>query len=676
MKIKIISPTNDESCFEYEVIVDDISLSGFLTYEFFPQKSTYRNLLILSESNVLISNEIKHNYGFFKETLKSNINRGKFIGIKSVVNQIVDGSLCIDDVKIAIHKFGPVPVYILPGIHSLTFKGKEVNVFLGVYPCLPNRNTNKNNRKLYATPTFINSKQEYLECLDLGLGFLFKRYFEDIAEDMVDIENHLSNTKVFERAKAIEMTLAGSIKQKIDTVMPSLAEWEKYINKDYFYCSQIKECEIFEKTADWLYLASYSRIFSLYFINELYKHIGLSSQSNKYLDRFKSMEDVFKKLLGEENLHLVKQNLNQYNDLSKALHFYINKQYIDLQNLKNNTKTWTDQIIDFAKFVSLLNEYNIFNSRGRIFISYHHNVFKTKIVKNQIENYIKEIFDDNIEILYCNSRKTRRDFIKEIKGKIWLADIVEGIFPADTTEISHLQQEKDYIWIAMEAEHGLLLDKDLIYILEEGTDVKKVINDIKSDRMGFLSPNARQNPEERINNLISSITNYNFTEFTVNDLDESSNFLDPRVKDLIKEEVKTSISVRIEKMVIGLIHQLPIEICETLCDIYKIAKYDSLERHPKTWYIKKLRETNPSRYYSDQKAEKLFDNCWELLKNRTIIVKGKDIRLIEIFSRRYYSPMIDVILRDFLPVNMNKIDILEWTKRIINNVENDLMSSY
>jgi len=141
------------------------------------------------------------------------------------------------------------------------------------------------------------------------------------------------------------------------------------------------------------------------------------------------------------------------------------------------------RFVQFARFVATLKREGLTPTAGRIFISSHHDAPVTEVLGAQISHYIKSRYADRVEVLSVRERDAGVRFRNALTASIWLSDTVSEIVPRNG-EFIRGEADKVYLWIAREAEYGILLGKRVIYLVEKGGNEERVrANFMRGTRM-------------------------------------------------------------------------------------------------------------------------------------------------------------------------------------------------
>ena len=653
----IIPPTKEQDRYRYRIRVAGMDYNANLTYEL-PRKSEDRTILLVNVSRTFpfITSEDEAEYNRLIDRIRET--SGRFAGVKNIVNRLAENEFAnLPNVRIAVHKFGPVPVYLLPQKYTISYLGDHIEAQIGVYPDLKaQKSRDKGGRSVNLLLPFLASKTEFVRSLSVGLGLMFQRYLEDIGEGMYDIKHHLDLAGVFNRAKEIETILAESIKSKLDVAIPSVQVF-KYPNSTHE--EWVKE--LFEREGDWIFTARYARQYALYFLNELYEIIGIEPRSDYYLKGFKQIQQQFDALLGPGYMRRAIGQLPQVARLSSAIRAYKDNDYDTLRDVNvHGEPLWIRRFVQFARFIAALNQERLKPITGRIFISYHHDVPVTEILRKQINDYISSQFPNRVEVLSVRETGAGVKFKSPIRARIWLSDTVSGIVPKNTAVISG-DKDKDYLWVAREAEYGLLLGKRVIYLVENGVDENRVQDDLKKKNRDGLIPSTARVPDWLEKKLIESFTEYTRAVFSVRTTGANPQLLDPNVREIINQEAYKALERRHQDIILGFYNQFPESTRLTLKHIQQVVPYPL--NAIKANLVDKLRELYPHIYPTEQKATKAITNTWELAKERALLINDQPMRLMRLIKHRRYTGNLREILKRLRP-DLSQEEIQAWEQKI------------
>jgi hypothetical protein len=420
---------------------------------------------------------------------------------------------------------------------------------------------------------------------------------------------------------------------------------------------------LFEKEYNWIFIARYARQFALYFLNELYRIIGVESRSDSYLGGFTLIRDEFDALLGKDYVRNSLKELPLVALLSRALRAYRDGDSDTLREINVDGETlWVRRFVQFARFVANINREQLPPTTGRIFISYQHDVPVTEVLLGQINDYIRRNFPNRVEILSVRETATGVKFKSPIRARIWLSDTVSEIVPKSTVNISG-DQVKNYNWIAHEAEYGLLLGKRIIYLVEKGADEAQIRAELMNrSRDDGLIPSSARVPDWLQERLLQSFTEYTRAIFAVDTTQTSEQDLDPSVIKAIHGEAEKAIERRHRDILLGFHRQFPEWARRTLKHVQETVPY------PKAAKKKALSSQFAIKYkssYRDEKAaEKAITNTWNLARHRALLIGEKSMPLMRLLDGRKYSGSLRQIMKELRP-DLSKTKIDEWERTIL-----------
>lgn len=594
--IQIKNPSDEQFGYEYEFKLNGINGKGFLTYDLInePEK---RTLLLTTKQNIIPENINKDFEALKSQILLYSKNKGSIGIAKTIVNSIYNNDIKIENVKIAVHKFGPVPVLILPETFDLTFNGINRKCNIAVYPVIAGIKASQ------TKPLGVNSDLEFLSSLQVRLDVMFKRYLEDVAEYFFDIENHSGLIETFKNAKDAENVLGASILTKLEKIISPTK------GKNFVLISNLK-LAIENKYGDVVFKTKYARLFALYFINELYDFVGIKTKD--YLEEFRQLRNAtneFSKYFDQDgDLAILKTTLQKYFN-SKGI-----SSIEDLDCITN--ELWVRRFVDFAKFVSNLKiSKDQITFKPKIFLSHQYSIQALEILrKGLIDTQHKEL-ENKIEFLFARDRKTGSPFEEFIKSKIWNSDSTFTIISKNKSGID--QKEIQYNWIAKEAVHSVLLKNDLTFLIEkEASD--DIINELtekikKLDE--YLSPDAR-NLDYKKAKVIEILKKRLNIYFTQNDTET----LDDNLKKIILEEIKVLIEKKATKVLDAWLKLFTYENAAIIKKANKVLKYPLRIREAAT---KVLGSNN-------DKAVNELRSIIKKIKARKIVIHGKEYSLLRV----------------------------------------------
>lgn len=632
--------TRAEGAYKYYIDAGGRVLPAYLTYSLFPSESERRSVLLTLGSEDLLSDEERAEFRQLTERIKESAG-GRMRAVKSVVNRIVEGQAAVPNVRVVAHKFGPVPVYVPRRMLVVDSLGGPLPVMVGLYP---------QDVPLTASP-FGGSKSEFVQSLTVGLGLMFRRYLEDVGEAMSDIENHLNHAEVFGRAKEIEVTFGESVVTKLQALIPSPESLHRPASKHERLVG-----EIFSEERYAILNAEYARLFALFFLNELYGHLGLGSRSEKYLAKLMNVAHRFDRLLGQGFASDAREFVPELRTLSGVLRDYRVGRYEEVAGEvrgPGEAATWVSRFVRFAGFISRLNLTKVSPVAGRIFISQAHSS-ESETLDVLIASHIKARFGGRAEVLGVNRGSLDAGLAALLRSRIWLSDSVFALLTDDSRGI-----DRGCEWVAAEARYGLLLGKRVVALVGEDVSAEaleawraKLANGYDPEYLGIggtrhTLPRADDLPaiELRRTEPMS---------------------MDRATLISLEEEVWVAAQRRHDALLSGWLALFTRETRRTVGYINLLAKHPTTKRR----LARQLLKHYPDVYRNEAAAGKAIGRAWAVASRRVLLLDGEPQTLIHLSggSRKKppmeYSGNLINVLRKLRP-DLGPGALSYWTREVL-----------
>jgi hypothetical protein len=628
----------------------------------FPNKPGERSLLITDDESLLETEEEVALYRTFRETLWAR--RGdRFATAKSVVNRVVDHEYALKNARIAVHKFGPVPVFALDRVVKLPVHGHHVEARVALYP---KKESKQPHLRARYRPECIRGKHEFRESMTVAPRIVFRRYFEDIAEDFHDLRRTLRLENVYHRAKRIESTLGASVKSKLDAFVPK-------VRLDKAHDQEGQEAwKYFQDNAGVLYESALCHDYALFLLNEMYRLTGIYPMADKYTNSLAARHVHFALLLGETKaneirnsspvIKFVEQCLVRH-DSQDLFHY---NQCIAARDLLTDSSDaspypWCGEIAKFAAFVILLQRFADKNRHVRVFVSFHHEVPSSKLLREQIVDFVRSLPRVHSLPIFVSDLPAGTPFAHVIRAAIWCSHGAIAICPANTSTISS-PHEKNYKWIARESEHAVLLKKRLIFGVQNGADADAILADLSDPGLKYLVTGSKLiDNRTRAERLVNAYRQNVISPFKAIVDSPSGARLDPQLAENLSSFAHATSVSALNQLLDGYLRQFERNVQKAL--IYTLHELDYLGKHPRIWITRKL-----AQYYGadTQKAARAFDNMKGQVKNRRISVRGKPASLISQLpgDERYFEHLSRVIR--VLHPSVGRKELRDWRKSWLN----------
>jgi hypothetical protein len=591
-------------------------------------------------------------------------------GVKSLVNLIADGWRPFPNaaVAVAVHRFGPVPVCVLPQDHEVSLYGQTRRARIALYP-----NILAEPEPTLKLPAVFNRVQ-FLQSLRVNLPLTFTRYLEDVGEEFFDIENHCSLSDVFERARDVERTLGESVKSKLEEIWAAASS--RKAGREPVEAKRLSR-EILTDDRAAVAVATYARLFALFLLNELYEVLGLQDRSSKYRAQLSDFGAAFGHQLetvGAGRRLDPFELAVELEQLKRAADQYMSSGSATIIEVPE-AELWVRRFISFARFVGQIRANAIVpgpvhrgGSTGdrqdfqpqipRVFISTLNKVKSADAIYYQLERYVTARHSGRVHLLHVRAQPGGTVFRPVIRSRIWLSTAVGTVIPADTTEWG--ETKKGYQWIAREVEHGLLLGKEVMHTLEQGTNEAVLRETFKDPGLGYLVPDARVASDQRAKRVFRSLEDRAWVTFVVEDARED--FPPENVRTAIDHLVIDVTKRRTNELIKGYLLLLSREILRALPVLRRKAITGPAAR--KEWIGTILEQNGLA---EDREGQATFSRLYKGMTNRVLVIGGTDYTILRFNKRtQKYEWLLPTILAALRPdaspqeAKQWETDLLEW----------------
>jgi hypothetical protein len=656
--LRIIRLRRDDSCYEFEVQnqVNSRKTRAFLTYELCPAQKFERTLLLCEDPYFFMALELAPNEKLAITTLATLLTKApknfKLGTTKQIVNQLVDREYSLDCIRVAVHTFGPVPVVVTSDEVQLRVHGRTVKANLAFFP-KPNTTGVGNS---YGFPCFISTKSEFRKCMSVSPHLVFRRYFEDVAEDFHDLRRTLRQVDFYRRAKGIEKTLAASVGSKLQSFIPKIP-LTKAGNPE-----QKEAWDYFISHAELLYEMAIARNWAIFLLNEVYQTMGVYSLSQEYKNRIIEYHNRFASLLGDKKANELrtKSRLLQFLDECHETYHSVDlfqTGVIVVQKLLSLAKDapgpWEKEFTKFAAFALLVRTIQGSSKFVKLFISYHHEVATSEIIRVQVKNFIEQISKGRIAVLSIKDLPPGSPFPHVIRASIWLANGTIALCPSDTRTISSLR-DKDYKWVARESEYSILLKKPVLFGTQDGSDRMLILDDLRNPNIEYLVSGSKlPSNEERADNLVEHFSGLVNAPFQVHTMNTSSDSLDPRLKESVSTFMDRQSLEALQTLFDGYFNQFEIEAQRAL--VITLARLGHRGRQSKKWIVQEFVEHWKINNIDNSLAA--FAKMWKQVKDRKLNIGKNGLALLEhplyasmnVKDRNCYHERLGLALRILRP---------------------------
>jgi len=487
-------PQSKDHSFSFLVRSEGTELRARLTYDLLSNEENRRTLLLVTKPQTLSLSQALGSSNVellqLEEELRSHeqLGKGAINRAKSAVNAIRDGRLPVKNITVAVHRFGPVPVYVVPEEPlSLTLFKNPRQCRVAIYPALRN---DSNPRNLL---TGTSNPAEYLASLNLRLDLMLKRYLEDAGEYCFDLEQHSTQRSRIDAAKKIEDVLGESINKKYRDIInpfPNHPQRARLLRLTR---------EIIEANGYALIQARFARLLVLYCLNIVYAQLGHSSNEAEYLRELGGLSQSIDDIFGRNAYSDARSNLRSILEMEMAVEALRRRVQVEVPPPSEfENLLWLRRVLEFARFTALLRQQRekaAVSVSPLIFLSHHFEVGTSLAVKS----FLRETLNQSrtrARLIEVHEKQVGEPFPEEIRTAIWLSNAVAPVIPAKTEKIGE-DRRGGFRWIARELEHGILLKKKILPFVERGADTKPVEEACEDNEAFFLAPEARRGSDWR-----------------------------------------------------------------------------------------------------------------------------------------------------------------------------------
>ena len=630
-EISLTPPLPSQSCFKYQIDAGGLGkIPAKLTYDLLSNGSKRTILLVESRFASAVWN-LKTDSGYqelVRRVREKEIQRIGNISIaKGIVQDIHDTGDEIPNLIIGAHRFGAVPVAVLPGSYRLE---DQTAIQVAIYEslskggdCIPGA-----------------TKKDLLKSYSNKLDLLLRCYLEEVAEEFHDIEVFSTRIETFRRLKDVEDILAASVDSKITDIVTH-AESKK--DKELYDLARL----VWERFDLSILVAAHARVFALYFVNELYRFLGIEDRTKKYYHRWQEDSKFFRQMYGPKHYDtLVEAGANSsLYFLRETLRRYWAGDEID-ELISETTEGWLSQFLCFARFVNSIRREFKSSRIPSIFLSAQHRVPAVNRFAEAMEKYLAGRCDPSgspmAQLLRVSDEKGGSNIGRMVMNRIWQSNAVLAAIPKQWSETE--DGKGNLKWVAKEIDHGLLTKRKVSIFMEEGIDRKDVRLQFQQEIEHLASAEGRISKDARKKVLVEQIDNIVNASFRYSD----KGGLDGNARDGLDEAVAKARETLGRELVLGFLSQFPeddeMTIARVLYLLTKPLKKSEIAR--KLSVMTKSEATLFPELSSPKEinvAKKAFDKAWVKARKRTICLDGESFPLIVRIGQSYRGNLRGVL---------------------------------
>lgn len=521
---------------------------------------------------------------------------------KALVNDIYSGSLGdLPNVSVAVHKYGPVPVFVVPDFETpLSLFNNERLARIAIYPAM----RSDHNPGSYVSG--VSNPFQKLQSYKIQLETMLKRYLEDAGEYCFDIEQHSNLQDFLGNAKKMETVLSESISSKYHDIRKPPTNFP---NRSLI----LKESrELKDHYAHSLIQARMARLFLLYALNRLYSVVGLRSKAPYYLGKLDGLQEASDAAFWAGSFSEARAALPAVKLIGNALRKLRAGDVVEpLSAEETKNALWLRRTIEFAHFTSLVNEKADFRGCGElkphVFLSHHFTVGTSLALKGAVEDILEKDSRTATELIVVREEEVGKRIRESVRAGIWLSEAVAPIIPAGTKKMGE-ESESSFRWIAREIEHGKLLRKRIIPFVEKGAETKKVTAHTNDSADFFLCPEACR-PKDWKKSIQEIFDEEIFIQFS------GDSFPDKELRYRVTQESELVAQTFLKRLIRGLMSQLTEDNCKAIARVHIHTGYPLTRT--------KLKEIVPG-----------FDSAYTAARKRYFEIGCREYKLIAKHRRR------------------------------------------
>ena len=629
----VTAPPPHKSAFEYSISLGTLSFGGRLSYDLLSGAPDRRILRIdhADASRVWDPQKYPNWNSLIQRVNAAESNIGNIRLAKNLVLEI--GGATVDPgFGITVHRFGAVPVAILPDTFTLGFKDRLFPLQIGVFPRL------KASAHIHSEFT----KADLLRSFELRLDLLLQSYLEDIAEDCHDLQRFASRRSVFAALKRVETTLAESVNGKLELILQALesdspGEERKLATK------------VWDRYGPSVITTSLVRVYVLYFVNQLYRFLGVEDRSDRYEFRWQDTILRLKSLdkSGVDEL-LDPEGWREAAVIREALTKYRARASLDDLLPYLGKDSWLRKLVEFGWFVDLIRRERQDPGTPRIFLAGQHSIPATGTFKETVEAQIGTSPRKFAYFTQVNELEAGSSFESLIMARIWYCDMLIAVIPKGWNKV-RADGRPPLDWIAREGEHARFLEKRPTFFLESGVTVDEVVQEFNRDFLLLADSPHRFEEVARKDSfrqeLVRRVAGFFNSDVNLGDLGTGN----IASIDVLISNARDALG---RNLIDGFLGQFKDEdrntIGRTLCFLSKgLSKKEIAKKLAKGEKLKVSLSNGNSSAVDEYSRQ--FERAWEKLRTRRLFFSGDSYGLIECPTRTSYSENLRNILATLRP---------------------------
>jgi len=464
---------------------------------------------------------------------KRETGLGKTGAAKALALEIHEGKLNLPRVDVAVHKYGAVPIYLIPDATvALEIFAQQRDCRIGIFVSGRERKSSEEDLEDHRGRP-VNSL-ELLRSLRIRPDLTFIRYMEDVGEYAHDLRTRRNWSYIFRYGRKMEESLNASVGSKIKTVL-RYAVPKSTRGSEILLAAQDEARRYLADYGGLLYKYSAARAIYLFILNHLYRAVGMKDKCDHYDSEYQDGWRKFFVSVADRHESLdTDAELGALDSVWKAWHAADAEQELAvLQKDSRSVAHWLQRLVDFACFTSHLHHLKTDPGTTKVFFSSRH-IESMSQTREEVARLFNRRLPDQAALLYVQSIRPGFPFADQIPPQIWLSDALFSIYSPRTDS-----DFKDRDWVSHEVALAkrfrlpCMIVREGTVTLEEiydrlcrekvdqidhpvNTETVPVLPDNSSERMRFLEPHlletARQGAKKKCETLLSGFLLNFFTK--------------------------------------------------------------------------------------------------------------------------------------------------------------------
>lgn len=189
-------------------------------------EGSHRNLLLVELRVGELPPAYQEAFDVFTQRITALKARGRISTVKQAVVKIADNEWRDEYYAIAVHRMGPVPVFVLPTRLKVPGVGLAR---VAVFPSLPDISSATKTKSTSGTPTRISPRgavDVFASLVATDVSRVLLSYTEEIFQHLHEMVDKLSIIESANRIREIRRLLSQSICAKLDILVPAVEKWK------------------------------------------------------------------------------------------------------------------------------------------------------------------------------------------------------------------------------------------------------------------------------------------------------------------------------------------------------------------------------------------------------------------------------------------------------------------